>query len=42
MHKKKTKKLTSIHTRDEKKVEKHTTFFKKGLDMLEKRVVACL
>ena len=35
MHKKTSKKLTSIHTRDEKKVKNHTTFFKKQFDMLE-------
>lgn len=35
MHKKVIKKLTSVHTRDEKKVKKHTTFKKKEIDMLE-------
>ena len=34
MHKKKLEKLTSIHTRDEKKVKNHTTFLKKRFNML--------
>lgn len=35
MHKKEIKKLTSVHTRDEEKLKKHTTFFEKQFDMLE-------
>ncbi len=42
MHKKEFIKLTSVHTRNEKKVKNHTTFFEKVFNMLENEKGTCL